>query len=214
VLHARTAQELRSVRGGPETCVIGGIVARDAVDTLASWIAFEPGTYDSCPQTVKRAQRMPVDAVVKSRYISPHIGRVGMAEVLLVLVLLATAVLLGVGCYMTLRGFRAVDRPPVEAKPRPKSNPHDAATTAELKHFFEGKPCGDCGRPIPPVHIGEPRPGLMNPETHQEIAWEEIPTADLSATLESHVPICSHCLIVETFRHHHPELVVDRHRTM
>jgi hypothetical protein len=138
-----------------------------------------------------------------------------MTAVLLVVVLLATAAVVCVGIFFTLRGFRAENRPPVEVKPRhAKSNPHDAAMTAQLKHFFEGKQCAACSRPIPPVHAGELRPGLRNANTHEAIAWADIPAANLSTTLESHVPICSNCLILETFRLQHPELVVDRHRTI
>jgi hypothetical protein len=138
-----------------------------------------------------------------------------MTEVILVIVLLTTAAVVGVGIYFTLRAFRAGDRPPVAAKPRyVKSNPHDAATTAQLKHFFEGKPCASCSRPIPPVHAGELRPGLLNPDTHQGIGWDDIPAANLSTTLASHKPICSNCMVIETFRQQHPELVVDRHRSI
>jgi hypothetical protein len=136
-----------------------------------------------------------------------------MTAVLLVIVLLATVAVVWAGCFFTLRTFRAADSPPVDVKPRhAKRNPHDAATTGRLKHFFEGKQCAACSRPIPPVHVGDQRPGLLNAETREEIAWDDIPAADLSTTLESHVPICSHCLIVETFRRQHAELVVDRHR--
>ena len=136
-----------------------------------------------------------------------------MTEALLVLVFLATAAAVGAGCFFTLRAFKAVDAPPVEPKPRRvKANPHDAATTAQLKHFFEGKSCAACSRPIPAVHLGDLRPGLLNTETHEEIAWNDIPVENLSSTLESHAPICSHCLITESFRRQHAELVVDRHR--
>jgi hypothetical protein len=131
---------------------------------------------------------------------------------LLGIVLLVTSVLVGVGCYLTLRAFRSVDRPPAPVKPRHvKSNPHDAAMTATLKQFFEGKPCVSCGRPIPPVHAGEMRPGLLNTRTHVEIAWADIPAENLSETLDSHAAICSGCLVSESFRRRYPELVIDRH---
>ena len=137
-----------------------------------------------------------------------------MSAVLLVLVVLAGATIL-CSTYFTLRWFRVASRPPVEVKPAPpKGNPHDAATTAQLRRFFEGKVCAACGRPIPPVHLGDQRPGLLNHETREEIAWDDIPAANLSATLDRHAPICSHCLIVESFRRQHPELVVDRHRVV
>jgi hypothetical protein len=135
-----------------------------------------------------------------------------MSDVFLVVVLLATAAVVGAGIYFTLRAFRAADRPPVDAQAaRAKNNRHDPAMTAQLKHFFEGKQCAACRRPVPPVHVGELRPGLLNTNSHEAIAWNDIPAANLSATLESHVPICSNCLIIETLRRQHPELVVDHH---
>jgi len=138
-----------------------------------------------------------------------------MTTVVLVIVLLATAAVVCIGMFVTLRSFRAENRTPVEPKARnPWSNRHDAATTAALKHYFEGKQCAPCGRAIPPVHAGELRPGLLDTSTHEAMTWDEIPAANLSATLGSHVPICSNCLTIETFRRQHPELVVDRHRTI
>lgn len=136
-----------------------------------------------------------------------------MTAVLLGVVLVYTVAIVGAGIFFTLRWFRAANPPPVEVKPRhAKSNRHDAATIAQLKHIFEGKLCAACSRPIPPVHAGEPRPGLVN--ANVAIAWDDIPAANLSTTLENHSLICSHCLIIETFRRQHPELVVDRHRPM
>jgi hypothetical protein len=127
---------------------------------------------------------------------------------LLVIVLVATGVVLGTGVYVTLRRFNDSDHPPVAVKPR-----HNSATTAQLKHFFRGKQCGSCSKPIPPVHAFELRPGLLNADTQQAIAWEDIPSSDLSATLESHVPICPNCVIIETFRQQHPEYVFDNQPT-
>jgi hypothetical protein len=135
-----------------------------------------------------------------------------MTEVFLVIVLLATAAVVAAGIFVTLRGFRQADRPPVDVTPTPsKTNRHDASTTAQLKHFFEGKQCAACRRPVPPVHAGELRPGLLNPETHEAVAWNDIPAANLSTTLASHTAICSNCLVIETLRRQHPELVVDHH---
>ena len=136
-----------------------------------------------------------------------------MDAVLLVIVLAATATVVSAGMYFTFRGFRAVNRPPTDVKAAPvKRNPHDAAMTAQLKHYFEGKECATCSQPIPPVHAFEPRPGLLHARTHEAIAWDDIPSDNLSETLESHLPICSNCLITETFRRQHPELVVERQR--
>jgi hypothetical protein len=138
-----------------------------------------------------------------------------MTAVLFAVVLLLAAIAIVGGTFFTIRWFIAAGRPPVEVKPkRAKSNPHDAATTAHLKQFFGGKECAACGRPIAPVHAGELHPGLLNTNTHEAIAWEDIPAADLSTTLASHATICASCVTVETFRREYPDRVVDRHRNV
>ena len=130
-----------------------------------------------------------------------------------VILLLAAAAIVG-GTFFSLRYFREASRPPVDVKPdRPKRNPHDAATIAQLKQFFGGKQCAACGRTIPPVHAGELHPGLMNADTHEAVPWEDIPAANLPATLARHLTLCSSCVTAETFRRQYPDLVVDRHRT-
>jgi hypothetical protein len=135
-----------------------------------------------------------------------------MSALLLVVVVITAAALLG-GVFLTFRAFRALDHPRISVNPAiVRGSHHDAATTAQLRHFFEGKACAACGRSIQPMHAGDLRPGLLNPATHEAMAWNDIPPANLSTTLASHAPICSNCLLLETFRRQHPELIVDRHR--
>ena len=134
-----------------------------------------------------------------------------MPVLLLVFVLLATAAVVTAGIVLTLRAFKE-DKPPAETtRPRAAMNhAHDVATTATLKHFFEGRTCHVCHRTIPVVHLGDPRPGLFNPRTHAALEWNEIPSENLAATLEAHVPVCASCLVAESFRQKFPDLVVDR----
>jgi hypothetical protein len=112
-------------------------------------------------------------------------------------VIIATAVAVGVGLALTYRTFN------------PKRH-HDHATTELLKHFFDGKSCAICKRPIPPVHLtGGLKPGLLNPTTHETYSWDEIPDADLSAALETYLPLCSACEVTESFRHRFPDRVFE-----
>ena len=91
---------------------------------------------------------------------------------------------------------------------------HDHATNELLKRFFDGKACAICKRPIPPVHRMELKPGLYNPATHETHSWDEIPDVNLSALLETQLPVCSECEVAESFRHRFPGLVVDRDRSL
>jgi len=57
------------------------------------------------------------------------------------------------------------------------------------------------------------KPGIRNPATHETQSWDQIPNENLSSALQTQVPLCSTCQVTESFRQHHPELVVDRDRT-
>jgi hypothetical protein len=83
-----------------------------------------------------------------------------------------------------------------------------------LKRWYAGKNCAICRRTIPPLeHIG-PKPGLLNFASpgHETLSWEEIPAENLPAMLQTHLPVCSHCQVAESFRRQFPDLVVDRSR--
>jgi len=91
--------------------------------------------------------------------------------------------------------------------------PDNTRATSLLRLFFAGKQCMLCHREIPPVRAGVPKPGFLNAISHEILAWESISPRELSEIFRTHLPICSNCQILETFRHEHPDLVVDRLRT-
>jgi len=141
--------------------------------------------------------------------------------ILPLVVILASAAAVGAGIYLTLRGFKAsaaraarVDKDghdPAAAGHAAISR-HDAATTELLRRFFDGKACAICKRPIPPVQRTGLKPGLLNPATHETHSWDQIPNENVSAALETQLPLCSACQLAESFRQRHPDLVVDRDR--
>jgi hypothetical protein len=53
------------------------------------------------------------------------------------------------------------------------------------------------------------KPAFISPEG-RIIEWHEVPVETLPQVLATHKPVCWNCLIVETFRRTHPELVVYR----
>lgn len=119
----------------------------------------------------------------------------------LVDVVIATAAVVCAGIAFTLWRFKA-------------GAAHDHATLERVKLFFDGKECAICKRPIPPVHRTGLKPGLLNPATHEIHSWDEIPQADLSAALETHLPVCPACEVAESFRQRFPNLVVDGDRSL
>jgi len=138
--------------------------------------------------------------------------------ILPLVVLVVSAAAIGAGIYVTVRGFRASasranNGGHPAADPVPGAIPHDHTATELLKHFFEGRSCAICKRAIPPVQRTGPKPGLLNPDTHETLAWDHIPNENLSTVLGSRLPLCSACVLAESFRQHHPDLVVDRDRS-
>jgi len=136
-------------------------------------------------------------------------------------VIIASAAAVGAGIYLTVRGFKASaaraagnghGHDPADASHTVITR-HDHATTELLKRFFDGKACAICKRLIPPVHRTGPKPGLLNPTTHQTYAWDHIPHDNLTSVLETHSPLCPTCQVAESFRQRHPDLVVDRDRS-
>lgn len=134
-------------------------------------------------------------------------------------VFVVTALALGVSVGYTLRWFTRTSagadkaaRPPADPAHHPIS-PHDHATSQQLKQYFDGRVCAICERPIPAVLRTGLKPGLYHPATHDTYTWDEIPNENLTSTLETHLPLCSGCLVAESFRHRFPDLVLDRDRS-
>ena len=142
--------------------------------------------------------------------------------ILPLVVIIASAVAVSAGIYLTVRGFMASAARatagnasgllPLNAADTPVSQ-HDQATIDQLKRFFDGKECALCKRVIPPVQRTGLKPGLLNPTTHQTYSWDRIPHDNLPAVLEAHSPLCPACQVAESFRERHPDLVVDRDRS-
>jgi hypothetical protein len=138
--------------------------------------------------------------------------------ILPLVVLVVSAAVIGAGCYLTVRGFRASaaranNGGHAATTHAPAAVSHDQTATELLKRFFDGSACAICKRAIPPVQRTGPKPGLLNPETHESHSWDHIPNDNLSSTLETHLPLCSACVLAQSFRQHHPDLVVDRDRS-
>ena len=90
-----------------------------------------------------------------------------------------------------------------------KENPEEHGVWAIAAHWYEGKNCFYCGRPITPLsHLDHP-PGLVSFDG-KIIEWDEVPAEKLPAQFASAHPVCWNCAVVESFRQQHPELIVMR----
>jgi hypothetical protein len=86
--------------------------------------------------------------------------------------------------------------------------PEDCRVRAMLDGWYAGRACALCRQPFPEIHWTDHKPALRAP-TGDTVTWAEIRAEDLPAVLATHAPVCWNCHIAETFRHRHPELVVE-----
>lgn len=78
-----------------------------------------------------------------------------------------------------------------------------------VARWYEGKKCAYCGKLIPAGDWLGHKPALMNADK-KTIYWDIVPPETLPEVFGTCAPVCWDCHITETFRHEHPELVVDR----
>lgn len=75
--------------------------------------------------------------------------------------------------------------------------------------WYAGKNCVYCGRPIAPFsHLDHP-PALIGADD-KIVNWDQITPERLPEELAAGRPVCWNCGIIEGFRQHHPELVIER----
>ena len=87
--------------------------------------------------------------------------------------------------------------------------PGQCLVSGVLMQWYRGKKCCYCGKPIEQLHWIDHKPALQNPEGAL-LRWSGVSVENLSTVLNTHLPVCSDCFIVQSFRREHPELVVYR----
>ena len=91
-----------------------------------------------------------------------------------------------------------------------KSAPHDCLVRTIVERWYENRPCAFCHRPIDAAWHERPPAVLLPDGTTRE--WKDIPPQDLPKTFNDAEAVCWACHLVETFRHEHPEWVIERVR--
>jgi hypothetical protein len=89
--------------------------------------------------------------------------------------------------------------------------PEDCRVRTIVAEWYQGKACVYCGHAFGQVHWHDHRPALRTAQgvTRQ---WNEVRPEELPALFATCLPVCWDCHVAESFRHQHPELVVDRAR--
>ncbi len=94
-----------------------------------------------------------------------------------------------------------------------ESAPEDCLVRGILAQWYAGKVCVCCGQPLGDFPWGPGKPALLRPD-HRSVEWSGIPAEQLPETLATSAPICFACHTANTFASEHPELVIDRSRSV
>lgn len=78
--------------------------------------------------------------------------------------------------------------------------PGETLARTMAAHYFEGKRCAICQRPIDPPAAAALQPGFMHPVSHEAAAWDEVPPQNLPDAFASRRAICANCTLAESFR--------------
>ena len=91
-----------------------------------------------------------------------------------------------------------------------EATPQGCLVRRIVADWYAGKTCVICGKPVDAAEewVGHV-PALLNPEKRTTY-WDKVAPERLPEVLQTHSPVCWSCHIAATFRHDHPDLVVDR----
>lgn len=78
--------------------------------------------------------------------------------------------------------------------------------------WYAEKHCHFCAKPIGEIVWHERPPAVLLPDGATR-EWKDIAPEQLPAIFTHAQPVCWACHTVETFRHEHPEMVIERVRT-
>jgi hypothetical protein len=87
--------------------------------------------------------------------------------------------------------------------------PEACLVRAVLEHWYAGKSCVLCGKPLDSAQWFEHKPAIMD-RGRVSTEWRDVRPEQIPELLSTHFPICWNCHIAETFRRKFPELVTDR----
>ena len=88
-------------------------------------------------------------------------------------------------------------------------SPEDCLVRTIVTHWYAGKACAACGKPIHEVEWQGHKPALLDPEGNT-VFWDQIRTERLPEVFTTHAPICWDCHIAATLLREHPEVITHR----
>jgi hypothetical protein len=93
--------------------------------------------------------------------------------------------------------------------PQIASRPIECRVQSLVAAWYENKHCHFCGRGIADI-VWHERPPALRTNDGVTREWKDIAPEDLPDVFATADPVCWACHMVETFRHEHPEMVIER----
>lgn len=88
-------------------------------------------------------------------------------------------------------------------------SPDGCLLVSILSHWYAGKSCVYCGRSFDGIQWHDHKPGLRGPKGDL-LDWRDLAPEKVFEILADHEPVCWDCLIAESFRTGHPDLITER----
>ncbi|HUP62859.1 MAG TPA: hypothetical protein VNA69_20865 [Thermoanaerobaculia bacterium] len=92
-----------------------------------------------------------------------------------------------------------------------EASPRECLVQSIVASWYAGRSCTFCAKPIGEI-VWHERPPAVRFADGTTREWKEIAAEELPAVFASAQPVCFVCHIVESFRHDHPEMVIERKR--
>ncbi len=88
-------------------------------------------------------------------------------------------------------------------------NPENCLVWNIVSQWYEGKKCVFCQKTFGKLNHLDHSPALLDLD-HNTVEWKDVSPQHLLQVFSTHRPVCWNCHVAQTFRHLHPQLVVDR----
>jgi len=90
-----------------------------------------------------------------------------------------------------------------------EASPEDCLVRRIVTHWYSGKSCAVCGKPIHEVEWLGHKPALLDPDG-KTVFWDQVRAENLPEVFKTHSPVCWDCHIASTLLREHPEVVTHR----
>ncbi|HUP45836.1 MAG TPA: hypothetical protein VM779_10020 [Thermoanaerobaculia bacterium] len=90
-----------------------------------------------------------------------------------------------------------------------ETSPESCRVKTVVSRWYDGKSCVYCGQPVEKI-VWHERPAALRSPRGVSMEWKDVHPEELPNVFATHQPVCWRCHILESFRHEHAALVIER----